>query len=152
MKRSRFNWLPLAVLLAAAGFTAGCDTYHYYDIKVSFGTVTEEEAGVLQVCTLAVTGADNHTSTFPNGNGNDGKSVCPVTNNWPTMGTFEFASFADSGSLTFTVNGYSSEPVTAANLCTTGSLTVPADGTITTMQTLTMGAFATSSNCMPPSQ
>ncbi len=138
MKRS----LPLmALTLLGLSAAAGCDTYHYYDIDVSFGTVTEEEASKLQLCTLVVSGADSHEASFPDGSGQGGKTVCPIGNNWPDMGTFEFASFADSGKITLTVNGYKTSPPTTANLCTSGSISFSAGAEITQPGTITMGTF-----------
>jgi hypothetical protein len=141
----------LAVALLGASLAAGCDTYHYYDIDVSFGSITLEQAGVLQICDLVVTGADSHTTTFPStfiGLSGDEKSVCPVGSNWPDLGTFEFATFADSGTLTFTVNGYKGLPVSTDNLCTSGSTAIAAGSQITTPGSITMTGFDTT-KCPP---
>jgi hypothetical protein len=137
----------LAVALIGASLMAGCDTYHYYDVDVSFGTIPIEEASLLQVCELVVSGADSHTTTFPSTvvgldpSKPKEKSVCPIESNWPDMGTFEFATFADSGKLTFTVNGYKGLPVSSDNLCTSGSTAIPASSQITTTGMVTMSNF-----------
>lgn len=130
-------------LVVAAGTLAsfGCNTYHYYDIDVQFGPVSEEEAGVLQICDLDVSGADSHSSHFPSSTTQDPTTVCPIGHNWPDMGKFEYATFADSGSLTFKVTGYKGVPASTATLCTTGTLTMNASSEITQSGTLTMGTF-----------
>jgi hypothetical protein len=142
--------LPLVVVAGLSlSFAAGCQTYHYYDMDVSFGSTTQEEGSKVQFCQLVVTGADSHTASFPTDMGS-GKSICPVTDfsSWPDIGTFEFASFADSGKITFTVNAYGNGTplVSPGNLCSSGSATLTADSTITQMGTVTMGAF-NDTNC-----
>ncbi len=144
MKILRFlRAVPVFVVLGAS-LLAGCNTYHYYDIDVSFGTIPIEQASLLQVCELVVSGADSKTTTFPStiiGLAPNEKSVCPIDSNWPNMGTFEFSTFADSGTLDFTVNGYKGLPVSSDNLCTSGSASIPAGSAITTPGMVTMSNF-----------
>ena len=134
---------PLFGLLAAAATlaSAGCSTYHYYDVDVQWGPVGIEQAGVVQYCELDVSGADSHSSHFPSSTVGDSKTVCPIDRNWPDMGTFEYASFSDSGQLTFKVTGYKSLPANTSSLCVTGTLTMNASSEITQKGTLTMGTF-----------
>ncbi len=137
------RWQLWSALLVAAGTlaNAGCSTYHYYDIDVQWGPVSEEQAGVVQICDLDVSGADSHSSHFPSSTVGDTKTVCPIAQNWPDMGTFEFASFADSGQITFKVSGYKSLPANTSSLCVTGTLNMNASSDITQKGTLTMGTF-----------
>lgn len=134
------RWLAL-VLAGGALAVAGCNTYHYYDIEIDFGPVGIEEAGVLQLCHLEVSGADTHSANLPSSANGDSKTVCPVAANWPTMGTFEFATFADSGSITFDITAFKDTVRSNDNLCTSGSLTLTATSEITKTGNLTMGTF-----------
>jgi hypothetical protein len=131
--------LGLAALLVAG---AGCNTYHYYDITLKFDSsqIPEEQAGYLQKCTVDVTGAASDTIVVPDNNAM--KSYCPVTDyrNFPTLGTFEFATFADSGNLTFTFNGYDFTMASSQYLCATGSVSFQASSTITQAMDLTIGS------------
>jgi predicted small secreted protein len=140
----------VALALLAAPFVTGCNTYHYFDIDVEWGPVTPTQASQLQLCVLLVSGADTHQGDFPSNvvgldpNDPNQKSICPPqSTSSPKMGTFEYSTFTDSGSLTFTVNGYGK--VTASNdlLCTTGSTTMTASSQITQSGTITMGSFDT---------
>ena len=139
MKRAQL-WLGL-MLAAGISASAGCSTYHYYDIDVQFGPVGEEQAGVLQLCELDVSGADSHSTHFPSSTTHDPTTVCPIGTNWPDMGKFEYATFADSGQITFKVTGYKALPANTSTLCTTGTLTMNASADITQSGTLTMGTF-----------
>src|SRR5262249_44006842 len=92
----------LALALLATSLMMGCSTYHYFDIDVEFGPVNEEQASLLQLCTLTVTGADSHSADFPSSvvgldpNDPNAKSFCPPQGTWTgAMGTFEFSTFAD---------------------------------------------------------
>jgi len=134
------RWMTVLGLLGSIA-TAGCSTYHYYDIDVQFGTVTLEQASILQLCDLRVSGADSHEAALPSSTVADSTTVCPVDRNWPDMGKFEYATFADSGAITFAVSGYKSLPAGSDTLCTSGSVTLTASGTITQSGTITMGAF-----------
>jgi hypothetical protein len=134
------RWLALS-LLGGTLALGGCNTYHYFDIKVDFGSVGIEQAGVLQLCHLDVSGADSHSADLPSSAKGESKTVCPVASNWPIMGTFEFSTFADSGSITFNITAFKDTVRSTDNLCTSGSLTMNAAGEITQMGMLTMGAF-----------
>lgn len=140
----------LALALVATSLVMGCNTYHYFDIDVEFGPVNEEQASLLQYCTLTVTGADSHSSSFPSsvvGLGANETSICPPSGTWTgKMGTFEYSTFTDSGSLTFTVNGYKAVSASSSNQCTSGSTQVSATSEITTTGMITMGSFDTN-NC-----
>jgi hypothetical protein len=151
MKTRRFlgkltRKLVLCALVLGASLTAGCNTFHYFDIQVDFGPVTSEQASQLQFCVLLVSGAETNSSNFPSsvvGLSGDEKSVCPTQGNYPTMGTFEYSTFTDSGELMFAVNGYKSVSTSNDNLCTTGSTSMNASSEITQMGTITMGSFDT---------
>jgi hypothetical protein len=133
----------LAFALLASSLVMGCNTYHYFDIDVEFGPVTSEQASQLQFCVMLVSGADSNTDNFPSSVAGDQSSVCPPMGNYPKMGTFEYSTFTDSGSLMFTVNGYKSVSTDSNNLCTTGSTSMSASSEITQMGTITMGSFDT---------
>jgi len=134
------RWLTLS-LLAGALALGGCNTYHYYDITIGFGTISLEQAGVLELCHLDVSGADTHSADLPSTFNHDSKTVCPLVNNWPTLGTFEYPTFADSGSITFNITGFKDTSRQSDNLCTSGSVTMTADSEITRTGMLTMEMF-----------
>jgi len=133
----------LALALLATSLVAGCNSYHYFDIDVEFGPVTSEQASQLQFCVLLVSGADSNSANFPSSVAGDQTSVCPPMGNYPKMGTFEYSTFTDSGSLTFTVNGYKAVSTSNDNLCTSGQTSINASSEITQMGTITMGSFDT---------
>jgi hypothetical protein len=137
----RSGWSLALCLLGGALATSGCNTYHYYDIDIQFGSVSEEEAGVLQLCVLQVSGAASHYGNLPSSTIGDPTTVCPISHNYPQMGKFEFATFADSGSITFTVTGYKDTNTTSDNQCTSGTVTMNASATVTQTNTITMSGF-----------
>jgi hypothetical protein len=97
--------LAPAFLILLLGAT-GCHTYKYFDVTVRFdataGNFDSVLVGSLDHCNVVVSGADS--GDFPLA-----KGTCP--NKVPTGdalsgGQFEFSSFADSGTVTFTVDAY----------------------------------------------
>ena len=117
----------LGLTLASLG-AAGCSEFHYHDIYLRydsgmFATVTGSLVSRVRICRVDVTGAD--TKTFYLG-GN-------CTNSTPTLnlGTFEFSTFADSGTLNFTVKTYVG---TEFEMCLlgTGTKSVMATSAVTT--------------------
>ncbi len=145
MKLFRFlRTMPLLAVVLG-GLAGGCNTYHYYDIDVTFMTpVTENQASVMKLCLVEVSGAASETLTFP---GIDSqKQVCPPTTNFPDLGTFEYSTFADSGPITFTFNGYYDVPPSSGNQCTSSATTLTASDEITQTGSITLNAFNTT-NC-----
>jgi hypothetical protein len=101
--------LATGVLALAAVTAAGCNDFHYYDIHVSFnnnpsnGGFGPNEPSKVQICLFKVSGADNGTfSIGPNRQG------LPLIPGGTDLGIVEFSTFADSGTLTFTVEAYDS--------------------------------------------
>jgi hypothetical protein len=110
--------LALSLALTSLG-AAGCNEFHYYDIHLRyddamFATVTSTLVSRVRICHVYVTGADTNSS--------------PTTN----IGTFEFSTFADSGTLNFTIKTYVG---TEFDSCMLGSGTksYPATATTTTV-------------------
>jgi hypothetical protein len=130
--------LALGLALMAIG-GSGCDTYHYYDMDLqfssSFGGITV--AGMAQNCVVTISGADSHTFSLPN------CSINTDNSNYPDVGTFEFATFADSGTLAFTVNAYNGTPYTPACLFGVGTASVPASSQLTTKGMITIEKMGT---------
>ena len=97
----------LAVLLAVV---TGCAEYKYYDISVRFNTTPpmnfngSSDVSTVQNCTIEVSGADSAEYTFRD------EEQCPPMSAGGSpltdMGTFEYSSTADSGTLTFTFRAY----------------------------------------------
>jgi hypothetical protein len=147
MKRLR-RLLWLAALLGISG----CNTYHYFDVTIVFdSTLPEEQVGFLQSCSVLVSGAatdSNHLPMNPPG----AKSYCPVTDfhNFPTLGTFEYSTFADSGKLTFTFQGFDYTMQAPMYQCAMGSVDVNATSEVT--QTATLTVTAGPNPCMSQTQ
>jgi hypothetical protein len=132
MKRSL-----LVVAVAVLG-AAGCDTYHYYDMDLVLGSsFTTALIGQVQLCKVQVSGADSHEFDLP---------ACGVSSTRTTagkIGTFEFATFADSGTLTFTVDAYNGVTPTPNCLYGMGVTNLPASSQVTTMGMITVEVTGT---------
>ena len=119
-------------LAALAG--AGCNDFHYYDITVSFninqstGGYPQDEVGNVQTMLFNVSGADSGSFRIgPNG------MNLPLTGGKTTLGTVEYATFADSGTLTFTVQAFNSTRTTQDCKTGEGTKAVMATSEVTTM-------------------
>lgn len=135
--------LALATVAAASVLGVGCNSYHYYDVKIQIdqSSLPLEKAGYLQLCQIKVTGAENDLITLPttsNTSSGTSKVACPIGSNYPVLGTFEYATFADSGKLTFTFLGFDNHSVASNFQCAGGSVDFTAGSTITQMMTLTV--------------
>ena len=133
-----FRFLRAVPLLAVVlgGLSSGCNTYHYYDIDVKFvSPFTANDASVIKLCLVEVSGAASDTVVLD----------CPPAN-YPDMGTFEYATFADSGSITFTFNGFYDLPQSSSNQCTSNHTTLTASDQITQTGTITLTDF-NATNC-----
>lgn len=130
----------LFVLLLGTALGLGCNTYHYYDITVkSVNPVTTTETSSMNFCTLLVSGAASDSLDLSMMFG------CPPAG--ANIGTFEYATFADSGNITFTFNGYS-QALDPNMLCTSENITLPANDTITQTGTIMLTMF-NDTNCPP---
>ena len=133
-----FRFLRVVPLLAVVlgGLATGCSTYHYYDIDVQFmSPFTLSEASVMKLCVVNVSGAESGTVEVN----------CPPEH-YPDMGTFEYSTFVDSGSLTFTFNAYYDAPPSSDKQCTSNSVTLTASDQITQPGTITLTDF-NATNC-----
>ena len=117
--------LPALVLGAVALGAASCSEYHYHDIRVAYDGAQFNPNMISQVqkCHVFVTGAD--TADFylegPCING------AATTN----IGVFEFATFADSGTLNFMIRTYVGVEFDNC-LFGSGTKAIPATSAITT--------------------
>jgi hypothetical protein len=133
MKRALLASCAVALLGAA-----GCDSYHYYDMSLVLGsTFTTALVGEAQLCKVNISGADSHEFNLTNCGVNSNDS------NIPDVGTFEFATFADSGTLTFTVDAYNGITPTPNCLYGSGMTSQPASSQITQMGTITLQVTGT---------
>lgn len=137
--------LPVLALVAAAG----CNEYHYYDIDVSFNIASGQfmgtnEISTIQRCIMTVSGADSATITMGLENGCPPMTAAGVGTR---MGIVEFATFEDSGQLTFTFSAY--DDTTTVDACKTGQgvKTVNATSKTTTNETLVVDKIAV--GCVP---
>ena len=119
-------------LAALAG--AGCNDFHYYDITVSFninqstGGYPQAEVATVQTLLFNVSGADSGSFRIgPNGEG------LPLVAGATNLGTVEYATFADSGTLTFTVQAFNSTRTTQDCKTGEGTKAVMATSMSTTM-------------------
>ena len=80
---------------------AGCSTYKYFDINVSFASPPFDDSSVGQIhhCRVNVSGADK--SSFVLSNCPTGSTVSPLES-----GDFEYSTFATSGTLDFELDTY----------------------------------------------
>jgi hypothetical protein len=80
---------------------AGCSTYKYFDINVSFASPPFDDSSVGEIhhCRVNVTGADK--SSFVLSNCPTMSTVAPLES-----GTFEYSSFASSGTINFELDTY----------------------------------------------
>jgi len=90
---------------------------------------------VMKLCLIDVSGAVS----------DEVELACPPSK-FPDMGTFEYSTFADSGSITFTFNGYFDAPKSSNNLCTSHATTLMASDQITQSGAITVSDFNTT-NC-----
>lgn len=127
---------------SAALLGAACNSYHYYDVKlkVDQAALPLEKAGYLQLCQIKVTGAASDLITLPTSGNGAGAAMpaCPFGSNFPVLGTFEYATFADSGKLTFTFLGYDTQSTASNFECANGSVEFTASSTITQAMDLTI--------------
>ena len=133
-----FRFLRAVPLLAVVlgGLASGCNTYHYYDIDVKFMTpVTSGQVSVMKLCLVDVSGATSDQLTLE----------CPPAK-FPDMGTFEYSTFADSGPITFTFNGFLDTPPSSSNQCTSHATSLTASDQITQTGTIAVTDFNTT-NC-----
>jgi hypothetical protein len=135
----RLAVLAVPVLLALGG--AGCNTYHYYDIHALFDPssgpgmpgFTGASAFSVQVCVVSISGADNTTFELPLNNVPEQR--CPDVRpgqNALDAGMFEYSTFTDSGTLTFTLDAFQDLAQTPGCHIGSGNVKVPATSAITT--------------------
>jgi hypothetical protein len=148
MRARRFvQNMVFGALVLGAALTAGCKSYHYYDIDIQFEQpgFMISDAGMLQLCALTVSGADSGSFVFPDNDTTKGAPICPVQKNFPDLGTFEYATFEDSGTLHFVVSGYDMMSALSENCFAAGSTDIGATDAITTPGKITLSM--TTSGC-----
>jgi len=140
--------VPLLPMLALL-FAAGCNEYHYYDVSVTFNIASGQFAGTneistIQRCVLTVSGADSATLVTGLQNGCPPMTAAGISTQ---MGISEFATFKDSGQLTFTLSAY--DDSTLVDACKTGQgvKTVEATSASTTEVAITVDKIA--AGCVP---
>lgn len=140
--------LLLALVLGVASLgAAGCNEFHYYDVDVTFNTTSGNFAGIneistIQVIVMNVSGADNGSIQIgPNSGG------LPLVTG-AHLGVFEFSTFADSGTLTFTALAY--DDATSNPGCQTGRGMVSAMATATTTNNVMLTIDKTGVGCVMP--
>lgn len=144
--RRLLDKLVLGALILGASLTAGCKTYHYYDIDVKFmGGFSIADAGMIQFCQATVSGADSGSLAFPDNNTSTGMPICPIQNNYPDLGTFEYSTFEDSGTLHFVVSAYSTTSPQSGKCFAAGNTDIQATSSITTTGSLELSM--TTSGC-----
>ncbi|HEY6476567.1 MAG TPA: hypothetical protein VI456_08275, partial [Polyangia bacterium] len=92
---------------------------------------------------------DNGSFNFPDNNTNrEGGPICPVQQNYPDLGTFEYTTFEDSGTLHFVVSAYSMDttPPLQSSCFAAGSADIGATDEITTPGKISLSM--TTSGCV----
>ena len=133
MRHPRSILVAFCLLAGLVVGGAGCNTYRYFDVQVTFDATanppfTKASAFSVAVCQVTVSGAAHDSFKLPDG-------TCPDmrTNGNPLSGgAFEYSTFADSGNITFALDAF--QDVSQADNCKIGSgtLTLPVTGIITT--------------------
>ena len=136
--------LPALAVAAISAGAAGCNEFHYYDIDVSFVgfSASGNEVSTIQMVVMTVSGADNGRIDI-SATQNMGLPVTIGTN----LGIFEFATFADSGTLTFSADAYD-ENSSANPMCKTGTGSVQVPPTATVTNSAKLNIMKTSDGCM----
>jgi hypothetical protein len=136
-----FGALALALGLGLSG--AGCSEYKYFDISVGFDPAYPSTAAAeVKFCKVTVSGADS--SEFRIGN-------CPPANHPLNVGVFTFSSFADSGTMNFKLDAYTSVNERAECISGSGTASVPVTGQTTILGTLVIKRTAPGcTNVTPP--
>jgi hypothetical protein len=128
MKLSRV--LPVA---AFALLGAGCHTYKYIDMTVSFDQATFDDADILTIarCRILVSGADSDNFLLPK---------CPNASlpDPHVVGEFEFSTFADSGTMNFELQAYTGLQDSPACLIGDGKAAILVSGLTTIPGLLTV--------------
>ena len=146
---ARFARLALPILLAFAGI--GCHTFKYFDVAVNFDPVTftnVNDVFRIRVCRVTVSGADSSVFRLPTTRPVDRPmaAICPNHTGMGDSysgGTFEFATFAESGSLTFKLEGFEGSGENANCLLGSGMTPmIPVSGMMTIPGTLTVTKLA----------
>ncbi|HVZ72136.1 MAG TPA: hypothetical protein VHJ20_07160 [Polyangia bacterium] len=111
----------LFITAALAGLGAGCSEYKYVDVHVVFDPTMYDitSTQVVTTCQVTVTGAASGKFSLPQG-------ICPNrTNSGDALdaGTFEFSTFASSGTINFQVDTYTGQGFDPN--CITGTGTTP---------------------------
>jgi hypothetical protein len=127
---------------------AGCHSYKYVDVDVSFDLAMDNaDIRSISVCEIIVSGAD--TGRFP-------LDHCPnhiLTDDPHHVGKFEFSTFADSGTLNFELKAYTGMNYTPQCQIAEGMTAVPVtslsmlSGTLMASKGTLTGCFG---NVTPP--
>ncbi len=150
---SRLAMLALPMLLGAAG----CNTYKYFDVTAAFdeGTFDDSEILTISRCRILVSGAD--TGNFilnrcPNAVAADPHTG--ITASTPEGYSFEFSTFADSGTLNFELQAFVGQVDKPECMIGEGKVPVPVTSATTLMGNLSVTknpAFSPAcSNVSPP--
>jgi hypothetical protein len=119
MKRASMKLLPLFALVLLACGAGACSSYSYYDLDLKFGTGFDiPTINSINTCHLIVSGAANDDIVLE-----PGRCSTETTGEY---GKVEYSTFADSGSITFTLNAFLFPESNANCKLGEGSLTLSA--------------------------
>jgi hypothetical protein len=103
MTRALTGLAKLTALALPLLLGAGCNTFKYFDIHVSFDPLTLDstQSKLVSVCKVTVSGADSTNFTLKD-------TVCPNHGTVAPLevGVFEYSSFADSGTMNFKLEAF----------------------------------------------
>jgi len=141
----RAGWSGRALALAVALGAGGCHTYKYVDVTASFdeATLDDSQIPLINRCRILVTGADSNGPGF----------ILPKCPNRAladphVIGTFEYSTFADSGTLNIELKGYAGSVDKPECLVADGTVQVPLTADMVIMTALTAkNAIPAGSTC-----
>jgi hypothetical protein len=125
---SKTAWKAAALVLPLLLGASGCHEYKYVNVPASFeqASFDDSEIGTIHTCKITVSGADSDSFYL---------AKCPDLSKTDPhdLGTFEYSTFADSGTLKFELEAFTGLNQTDACRIGAGSVTVPVSGLTTIM-------------------
>jgi hypothetical protein len=140
MKTSPMRVLPLFALLLLAFGAGACSSYSYYDLDLTFGNgFNFNNISTIADCHLLVSGAATDSIQLDPGQ-------CRISTAGE-YGKVEYSTFADSGSITFTLNAFQ-KPANNPNCeLGEGSITLEAGTAVRRSGTVTAVTTTPASPC-----
>jgi hypothetical protein len=135
MKRAASRVFPLLALVLLACGAGACNSYSYYDLTLKLNTnFNITKTGSIEHCRLDISGAASDSVELDD-------TVCRTAFTGD-LGTVEYSTFADSGSITFTLRLFQDPESNALCLLGEGATTLEAAKAVRRTGTITATAPA----------